>query len=212
MLTVDDVFTPNSTPVYTYVERYQERLEQKLASALRVKNSAISLVGPSKTGKTALVNKVLSAERIVLISGSQLKRAGDLWRLIIQSLGQPLSIQQTSSSELSGTVGVGVGILSGEQSGKSSNTTTKAHSLDDLSGASSALRNSKKIVFIDDFHYIDRDMQAEVARDIKAGLEVGMRFCIASVPHQSDNAIRGNNELSGRVFAILEHKRSSFNW
>lgn len=64
------------------------------------------------------------------------------------------------------------------------------------------IANSEFLVFLDDFHYIGKDLQESVGRQIKAAAEVGIRFCIASVPHRSDDMVRSNHELRGRTINI----------
>ncbi len=64
------------------------------------------------------------------------------------------------------------------------------------------IAGSSFIVFLDDFHYIPRELQESVGRQIKAGSEAGIRFCIASVPHRSDDVVRSNHELRGRTINI----------
>jgi len=64
------------------------------------------------------------------------------------------------------------------------------------------IAGSDYIVFLDDFHYIARELQEAVGRQIKAGAEAGIRFCIASVPHRSDDVVRSNHELRGRTINI----------
>ncbi|MDO3442483.1 hypothetical protein [Agrobacterium sp. V1] len=58
------------------------------------------------------------------------------------------------------------------------------------------------VVFIDDFHYISNEYQDEIGRNIKAAIENGVKFCTASVPHRSDDVVRSNPELRGRLAAI----------
>lgn len=58
------------------------------------------------------------------------------------------------------------------------------------------------MTFIDDFHYIDKSLQTEIARCIKTLSERGVNFCLASVPHRSDDAVRANSELRGRLAAV----------
>jgi hypothetical protein len=64
------------------------------------------------------------------------------------------------------------------------------------------LGNTEYLVFVDDFHYIPRDVQTAVAQQIKAAAGKGVRFCIASVPHRSEDVVRSNPELRGRVTPI----------
>jgi hypothetical protein len=45
-------------------------------------------------------------------------------------------------------------------------------------------------------------VREETGRQIKAAAEKGIRICTASVPHRSDDVVRSNPELRGRVTAI----------
>jgi hypothetical protein len=64
------------------------------------------------------------------------------------------------------------------------------------------IASSDFVVFLDDFHYISRPLQVELAKQIKAAAELGIKICTASVPHRSDDIVRANTELRGRVQAI----------
>lgn len=54
-LRAQDVFTPGSFPVHTYVHRIDLDVEQQLRDALATPGQLISISGPSKSGKTVLV-------------------------------------------------------------------------------------------------------------------------------------------------------------
>ncbi len=57
---VYDVFTPSSVPTVTYVERQGLDLEAELRAALKTPGTIASLLsGPSKSGKTVLINTVI---------------------------------------------------------------------------------------------------------------------------------------------------------
>ena len=58
-----DVFTPSDYPVHTYVTRSEEDLEERLRQALGTPGEVVSVSGPSKSGKTVLIEKV--AGRVV---------------------------------------------------------------------------------------------------------------------------------------------------
>lgn len=55
---------------------------------------------------------------------------------------------------------------------------------------------------MDDFHYIPKDVQKEIGQQINEAAEAGIRIVTASVPHRSDDVVRSNTELRGRVTAI----------
>ncbi|HXW40921.1 MAG TPA: hypothetical protein VEK75_06945, partial [Xanthobacteraceae bacterium] len=61
---------------------------------------------------------------------------------------------------------------------------------------------SNFVLFVDDFHYIPKEVQTEIGKQIKAAAEAGVRICTASVPHRKDDVVRSNPELRGRVTGI----------
>lgn len=214
-LNASAVFTPNDFPTHTYVKRAGVDVEQALAVALRIPKAVISISGPSKSGKTVVVEQVIGAENIILVSGAEIKQPDDIWNKVLDWMGAP---SETTNEE---------GKASGYETGGEVEGTGKVPFLAELTGKASYRRTSEKdsgksetwnrggieqvrkeiadsafVVFLDDFHYMDRALQSEVARYVKTGAERGIRFCIASVPHRSDDVVRGNPELRGRTTNI----------
>lgn len=64
------------------------------------------------------------------------------------------------------------------------------------------IANTDYVIFIDDFHYIAKEAQAELSRQIKDAIANGCKFICASVPYHSDDVLRGNSDLRGRIFNI----------
>src|SRR3569832_2390924 len=58
------------------------------------------------------------------------------------------------------------------------------------------------VVFIDDFHYVPREVQGEVARQIKEAIRNNVKVICASVPYHANDVNKGNTNLRGRVFSI----------
>ena len=54
-----EVFVPSDFPTVTYVKREEEKLEKRVRDAVDTPRSPISISGPSKTGKTALVRNIV---------------------------------------------------------------------------------------------------------------------------------------------------------
>jgi len=97
------------------------------------------------------------------------------------------------------SVTVGGGITT---STAANTNTSSAQQNRGMAAVAREIANSDFIVFLDDFHYIARDLQESIGRQIKTGSEAGIRFCIASVPHRSDDVVRSNHELRGRTINI----------
>jgi hypothetical protein len=64
------------------------------------------------------------------------------------------------------------------------------------------IANSDFVILIDDFHYMLRDVQVEVAKSLKEAVRQNLKIVTAAVPHRGDDVVRANPELRGRVRAI----------
>lgn len=213
-LSITEVFTPNDTPVHTYVDRAGARLEKDLEEALKTPKMVTSVSGPSKAGKSVLIHKVVDPDTVILISGASIKSADDLWSQTLQWMGtseaETSTDSVTSSGSLSGEVkgGISALIAKGEAAGKvetalsGTSATSSTRRTGGLLGVVKEIGGSEFLLFIDDFHYIPNAVQGEVGRQIKAAAEQGVRICAASVPHRSDDVVRSNPELSGRISAV----------
>ena len=58
------------------------------------------------------------------------------------------------------------------------------------------------VLLIDDFHYAEIGMQMYIAQQLKDAIRKGFKVIIASLPHRSDDAIRTNPDLQGRISII----------
>src|ERR1700680_4135508 len=93
-----EIFTPGSFPTHTYVERSDQAAETKLRDALSVPGQIVSLSGPSKSGKTVLVERVVGIDNLISIAGSLLYRNGDLWGRALDWMGFPSTVQKSDES------------------------------------------------------------------------------------------------------------------
>jgi len=88
-VTAHDVFVPSSFPEHTYVARGDEDLEDKLRFALKTKGQIVSLSGPSKSGKTVLVEKVVGKDKLVPIVGAGIQKPDDVWTRVLDWIDVP---------------------------------------------------------------------------------------------------------------------------
>lgn len=127
--------------------------------------------------------------------------------------GPVSTAEQTTTGgahKFGGEAGAKAGILVAEATGKatydytrsSSTSVTKTHVVDGLAKVSKDIADSAYIVFLDDFHYIAKENQDDVAKHIKSGAERGIKICIATVPHRADDVVRMNHELRGRLAQV----------
>lgn len=213
---INEVFRPNSMPSYTYINRLQNHIayEKKLQRALEQPGKIVSIVGGSKTGKTVLFRKVVAKEKLVEISGSQIGHPEDFWKLIAEKLNLPneISVMDVSnetngenkafSSKISfvGFVGFDISRNDGKTEGKSENITKKITLNNTV--IMQILIDNGYVLVIDDFHYINTETQKYLARTLKAEIFNGLKAILLSLPHRSDDIIKRNPDLIGRVAFI----------
>ena len=149
---------------------------------MRIPGNLVTITGPSKSGKTVLCHRVIPFDNMVALSGSQLKTIDSFWQQIAENIAFPVEI-----AESAGTVSVeddkrdgsaGVSFLNIAKMDVNASTGT---SVQHTSGISKRYRRSnndlirymiesRKVLIIDDFHYIDKELQLYIARILKAQL------------------------------------------
>lgn len=210
-MNVQEVFTPNKYPDYTYVKQKGKDLEKDLERGLNTPGEITSLSGPSKSGKTVLVQNVVENDKLIIVQGSGIKSPNNLWDEVLDFFDIPSIVEKyeeeekTIGSSLTAGLRSWVPGLSAEAEGEIQ------QELSDISGESmrydqEGLRavidhivDQKNIILIDDFHYIKRGIQEKIAEEIKEAARRGMSICVALVPHRSDDLVRANSDLRGRV-------------
>lgn len=214
-LTPEEIFTPNAFPRHTYVVRAEDGKEEVLATALRTPGQLVSISGPSKSGKTVLVEKVAGIAKIVVVTGSEVAGPNELWDEVLDKLGEPDEVERSEHWDVSGTIGaevdgkVGIPYIaeggakvtgSGTVGGGRGGTARSARQ--GLAQAVDTMVKQDRVLMLDDFHYMGTEAQAKVARSVKEAARLGLRVCFVSVPHRSDDIVRSNRELRGRVMHI----------
>jgi hypothetical protein len=210
-----EVFIPGSFPTETYIQRSDENYEVVLNDALSMDGMVLSISGPSKSGKTVLIEKVVGKDYLISISGAGIKNSTDLWEAVLDWMEAPYEVQETAKhsdkigTELGVSGGASVfGFAKAEASAKAkldSESVNEESSTRRRTGASQVVRelaNSDFVILVDDFHYIPRDIQGEVARQIKDVVRQKVRICAATVSHRGDDVMRANPELRGRLQTI----------
>jgi len=209
-----EVFTPTSFPFLTYVERVELHNERLLREWMRSSTQVASVSGPSKAGKTVLIQRVVGEENLITVSGASVRSADQLWERVLDWYGEPHSTTastaeattQTSAHEKGITVGVpgtGAGGKHLSTTGHAGTETTQATvNRRGLPQVVQELAHSPYTILLDDFHYIPPAVQSDVAQQLKDASSRGVRICVASVPVRADNLVRALPELRGRVLSV----------
>lgn len=189
----EEVFKPGAFPEHTYIPRkfasssisYELRLQQ----ALKISGCLTSLVGPSKMGKTILCEKVIGLNHIVEISGADFSQGQNFWEIVAARAELPYHGELTTSQTTD---------LTNSQEGfgkKEHFTLTKDKVIE-------YYKKHNLVLVLDDFHYAPQSVQLQIAQQLKDAIRREFKAVVISLPHRSDDAIRQNADLSGRLSLI----------
>jgi hypothetical protein len=213
-LSSGEVFTPTSFPTYTYVERDQLHHERLLREWIRSATQIASISGPSKAGKTVLVQRVVGEDNLITVSGASVRTPDQLWERVLDWWGEPHSTTASNAEASTDTQthekGVTIGVPGTGAAGKHTSvhsqlgteTTQATVNRRGLPQVVQEIAHSPYTILLDDFHYIPVNVQADVAQQLKDAASRGVRICVASVPVKADNLVRALPELRGRVLGV----------
>src|SRR6185503_19703624 len=132
-----EVFTPTSYPTHTYVQRDDLHHERLLREWTRSTTQIASISGPSKAGKTVLVQRVVGEGNLITVSGASVRAPDQLWERVLDWYGEPhsttassgASTTETSTHERSvqlGVTGTNTSHRGGSGTGAGTTETTQA--------------------------------------------------------------------------------------
>lgn len=187
------VFKPGTYPELTYVIRQSEETkytyEERLQQSLKIDGYLTYIIGPSKTGKTVLCERVIGQEHIVSMSGNDFAKKIDFWEMLGKKVGlsmnAEISEQQSDVSKM-----------------EQKSTTVKKSYKGNKDRVIEYFKANDKVFVLDDFHYAIADIQYDIACQLKEVIRLGFKAVVISLPHRSDDAIRLNPDLAGRISVI----------
>lgn len=209
-----EVFTPTSYPTHTYVQRDELHHERLLDQWRQSSTLIASVSGPSKAGKTVLVQRVVGEGNLITVSGASVRTPDQLWERVLDWWGEPHSVvashadaeTESETREHTGAIGLtGTGVTTKKgqlHSALATDTLTATSNRRGLPQVVKELANTKYALLLDDFHYIPTAIQGDVAQQLKDAAARQVRICVASVPHRADTMVRALPELRGRVLAL----------
>ena len=206
------VFTPGGFPTITYVSLKERELEAKLDGAKDYLAKLVILTGATKSGKTVLVDRVFPGSEHVWIDGGTVESEESFWISVLQkieaytdvSINEVNSSQQGFESTIEGSGGIGV--INGKVSGNftvgnnSQNGVQKGRRITPKVAAITALQDNNDIgLIVDDFHYIDKDIQKNIVRALKAPIMRGVPVIFIAIPNRKYDAVNVEREMTGRI-------------
>lgn len=210
----NSVFVPGGLPELTYVRR-EHSLEGRVSAVTDNLCQLVAVTGPTKSGKTVLVSRVLPRTEAVWVDGGTVREEGDLWEDILEQLDgfttTQVSAGASRDAHVEGEAGGKAGIpLLAEAKGSVRSglsrtrhgETTEGREVSARTGAVRALRETRRPFVIDDFHYLDRSIQGLVIRALKPLVFEGVPVVVIAIPHRRYDAVKVEREIAGRLDAV----------
>ncbi|WFX78446.1 hypothetical protein NFK13_09980 [Escherichia coli] len=214
---VSQVFVPGGMPKLTYVERTGGEIKERLESAKDNLCKLVTLTGQTKSGKTVLTQMVFpfTDPNVIWIDGGGIAVENDIWEQVLDKLdvytNEEVNVSDSSSTNISGKVhasGSALVVKGGGEAGLSqtdgsSKGKKNARTITPKNAAIKALADSQASLIIDDFHYLDREMQGSFVRAVKPLVFHGVPVILIAIPHRRYDAIKVEREITGRLENIM---------
>lgn len=208
---VHEVFVTGGLPSYTYNPRQRLRLEDKVREYLAARHQILSVLGPTKYGKTVLVRKIIPAGAGVWIEGGAIRSEDEFWQQVNLRLDAHTTIEETDSAsnkttqetEVSGGVWAPIARLfarrSEEKASEGVKIVRRSRDAAPKVAGLAALQELSLPLIIDDFHYVERSAQQAIIRALKAPIFNGLPVILVAVPHRRNDVVRVETDMQGRV-------------
>lgn len=205
-----NVFVAGGTPDITYNPRDARRLEAEISSFLHQSGKALSVSGPTKSGKTVLIQRLLPERQAIWLQGSDIADAQSFWRAIVDWFGAFDGVEVTTGRATTTQAAAGVeggvpGLGKATATAGIGQTTdgatrhTRQRAFSDV--AREHLSKTPVPIVIDDFHYIPDSARRDISRAIKTLIRIVPVVMIA-VPHEAFDAVTQEPEMGGRVWHL----------
>ncbi|MED9967496.1 MAG: ATP-binding protein [Blautia sp.] len=164
---------------------YEERLRQSLS----IEGYLTYIIGPSKIGKTVLCENVIGADNMICMSGNDFVKERDFWSGIGKKAGISMEAEISERS----------GVFSENENKATTITKNYTGNKDKILRY---FKETGKVLVLDDFHYAPEEIQYDIACQLKEVIRLGFKAVVISLPYRSDDAIRLNPDLTGRISVI----------
>ncbi|MFC0426544.1 hypothetical protein [Chryseobacterium scophthalmum] len=209
-----DVFVPGGFPQHTYNPRRDKGLEEKIEEANNNLCKLVTITGQTKSGKTVLTKKIYPKDTSIWIDGGSIKTEDDFWNSLIDKLEyfqvESFSMieEKSGSSSTENHLKGGIKIIEGgiksqvTEGDKTSTVSLRTKNVSTKISAINALEFYKTPLIIDDFHYIERELQGSIIRALKAPIFEGVPVLIIAIPHKRYDAMKVEKEMTGRISQV----------
>ena len=213
----NNVFGVSNEEIYTYIER--EKVDSLFLEGL-TKNKHIIIYGSSKQGKTALTNKHLQPHQYIRANCSSKTTAIDLYRSILRQLNIEYEESRIQTNSIGGDAKLEIKAklkipylvnVEGGSSVGGNGTTVSEHQYktveynlelaQDVSELLKSIGFNKRII-IENFHYLDDNVQRQLATDLRVFEDYNILFIIIGIWRERNRLSQYNGDLQDRVIEI----------
>lgn len=203
--------------IKTYVER--DHVDRLFKIALHSEKQ-ILVYGASKQGKTALVSKYCGYEENIVYQLTPETELIDIYQHVLRGAGVAVKTEFTEGTGASSSLKLRAKIVAsiamfGKASMQSdlaeSESSTVSSKYEEIpfnisqpQDIASLLKkvNNKKIIILENFHYLTYENQKRFAFDLRAFQELGVRFIILGVWRERNRMLQFNGDLLDRIQEI----------
>lgn len=217
MPNLEDVFGVSGKHIKSYIVR--DHVDAKLIDALRTDKQVV-VYGASKQGKTALVSKYVKYEENIVVSLSPKFTMEDIYKAILREAevlvrtsfteGSGKETKSGFKAQVQATIAMfGKTSISAEISEK--RATNKMDSFEEIE-FNLALPNDvaalihkvgcKKVIILENFHYLNEDMQRQFAYDLRTFQDLKIKIVILGVWKEANRMSQFNGDLQDRVVEV----------
>lgn len=213
----EDVFGVSKKHILSYFVR--EDVDGAFQEALKT-DKQIIVYGASKQGKTALVSKYLNYEDNIVVTCSPNSSVEDIYRAILRGAEIQIQTQTQSIDSLGANIGAkakfkaifpffGSADVEGSTqiaSEATTQTTTETVELNlglpqDICELLNIVK-SRRVVILENFHYLSEDVQGKLAFDLRSFQELGVRFIVLGVWREKNRLAQYNGDLLDRITEV----------
>lgn len=209
-----DVFTPGKNTTLTYVDRRDDVAAADLRKHIRRGGWLVSVVGPTKMGKTVLAQR--EAPNAFVVQGHAIRSVDEFFSKFAGYFGIP---SEKSQSTVSGDrskwgfmakLGLfGIGEAGSDFGGETSldvsagTTTTVNPEQASLEAVEIIVgKRGKVTVVIDDFHFIPREVRKSLVQALKPVAYAGATIILITLPHRRAETTDLVSDMQGRTATV----------
>ncbi len=210
--TLKEVFISAGLPELTFVVR--KNIERSIKSWEMNRHKHLLIFGASKTGKTSLWKRYIASNNIIKIGCNSNTNIESIYLQILEEIGKYFIKVQTEEESrkniLLGEIktiipGIGIDVKAQKEKEKSNKKTQTKEFYKAKIGSNQLikyLKNTKKIIVLEDFHYTNNKFRENLSEDLKVFSDESCPWIIVGVQHKTSNLLSFNIDLSQRILEI----------